>query len=442
MNKYVSRYLCYYPATLLKGEKINSALRGSRQFQWLSASEVANHQLHKANKIARWAKENSSFYRELYRDIDIEGIRKLSDFARLPTISKQDLIEREADIQTRFSGRCEAKTTGGSTGHPVRVLKNASALEMERAVTWRAYEWAGVSVGDPQGRFWGVPHTRSGKLRALVTDLVANRKRISAFNLNADSLDAYYRELQSFEPRYLYGYVSAIEALARHVTDRKLPPIASLHSVITTSEILYSGARENIESAFGVKVHNEYGCGEVGSIAHECEHGRMHIMADNLLVEVDGDGQGELLVTDFHNYKTPLIRYRVGDYASLSDQGCSCGRGLPLLDNIYGRAYDLIRLRNGTSIHPESLIYVIEDFKKDFDVISQFQAVQKSHDHVDIYVVPKRSWSEANAKQLEQRMKAHLSGQLEYRIEAVGNLQREASGKMRLVKCAVAASVA
>lgn len=439
MNKYLSRYLCYYPATLLKGEKIYRALQRSRQFQWQSGSAIANQQLARAKEVARWAKNNSLFYGHLYRDIDLDGIRSLSDFARLPTISKEDLINHEAEIQTSFSGACETKTTGGSTGHPVRILKNASALEMERAVTWRAYEWAGVSVGDPQGRFWGVPHNRQGKLRALLADFVANRKRISAFNLNRQSLAAYYKNLQTFRPAYLYGYVSVIEALATYVREENPPPIPTLQCVITTSEVLYPAARSNIESAFGVKVFNEYGCGELGSIAHECERGSMHIMADNLLVEVDGDRQGELIVSDFYNYKTPLIRYRLGDYARLSNRPCSCGRGLPIIDNIYGRAYDLIRLKNGTSIHPESLIYVVEDFKKEFDVISQFQAAQQSHDRVDIYVVPKGSWSEASAVQLEQRMKTHLSDQLDYRIKAVGSLQREASGKMRLVKCAVAA---
>ncbi|MCW8196398.1 phenylacetate--CoA ligase family protein [Proteobacteria bacterium 005FR1] len=437
MNKYVSRYMCYYPATFLKGEKIFGALRRSRDFQWRSASDIAAFQLQKSKEIALFAVQNSAFYRDLYRGIEIEKFRSLSDFARLPTISKQDLIDSEADIRTGWRGPCETKTTGGSTGHPVRVLKNASALEMERAVTWRAYEWADVSVGDPQGRFWGIPHNRKGRLRAAVADFVANRKRISAFNLNEESLAKYYRDLQRFKPKYLYGYVSVIEALANFVHQEQLLPFPDLKSVITTSEVLYPNSREKIESVFGVKVFNEYGCGEVGSIAHECECGGMHLMADNLLVEVDGGTKGELLVTDFHNYKTPLIRYRVGDYASLSDRPCSCGRGLPILENVYGRAYDLIRLRNGTSIHPESLIYVIEDFKKDFDVISRFQAIQRSHEKVDIYVVPKGSWSPESAEHLERRMRINVSDELNYRIEVVPSLQREASGKMRLVKCAV-----
>lgn len=427
----------YYPTTFLKGERIDAALKESRRFQWRRREAIAEYQLSKARELVFWAKNNSLFYRDFYDGIDPMEIQSRSDFAQLPTINKSDLIDHEPSIQTNFGGRYEAKTTGGSTGHPVKVLKNSNALAMERAVTWRAYEWAGVEVGDPQGRFWGVPHNRKGRLKAFLTDLVANRKRVSAFKLNADSLKMYYAELKAFKPTYLYGYVSVIETLADYVAESCLPPISSVKSIITTSEVLYPRSREKIESAFGVKVYNEYGCGEVGSIAHECEHGQMHIMADNILLEIDGDGEGEILVTDFYNYKTPIIRYRIGDYGSLSDEPCSCGRTLPVLSNVYGRAYDLIRLANGTSIHPESLIYVIEDFKSEADAISQFQAVQTSLNDVEINVVPKAGWTDSLAGRLEQQMKKHLSNDLNYRINPVESLHRERSGKMRLVKSLV-----
>lgn len=398
---------------------------------------MADFQLARAKGMAIWAQENSQFYRDLYKGYDVNEIDSLTDFTRLPAVTKTDLIESEDKIVTSFPGRCEMKTTGGSTGHPVRIAKNAKALAMERAVTWRAYEWAGVSVGDPQGRFWGVPHSIKGKLKAALTDIVANRKRISAFSLNPESLNRYYEELKSFKPTYLYGYVSVIQALADHITERRLPPIASVKSIITTSEVLYPQSREKIESAFEVKVYNEYGCGEVGSIAHECEEGRMHVMADNLLVEIDRECEGEILVTDFYNYKTPIIRYRVGDYGSLSEEACPCGRNLPVLSNVYGRAYDLIRLANGTSIHPESLIYVIEDFKAEVNAISQFQAVQTSLADVEINVVAKAGWTDEVAKRLQQQMRKHLSKDLNYCINVVESLHRDKSGKMRLVKSMV-----
>ena len=138
-----------------------------------------------------------------------------------------------------------------------------------------------------------------------------------------------------FRPTYLYGYASAIVDFCTFVNNRNYSLPSSIKSVITTSEVLTPSMRKLIENCTGVKVFNEYGCGEVGSIAHECEAGNLHTMDDNLIVEVDNtDGKsGELIVTDLYNYATPLIRYRVRDYATKSNSTCSCGRQLGLLTN-------------------------------------------------------------------------------------------------------------
>lgn len=438
MNKYLARYAFYYPATWLKGEGVVGLLKKARDFQWKSPEQISDYQFQKALSIAVWAKTCSPFYQQHYKDVDLSRIQNLADFSRLPPVTKGDLVAHGQEFVTSYRSKCETKTTGGSTGHPVRVIKNAEALGMERAVTWRAYEWAGVEIADPQGRFWGVPHTRPGRMKAALTDFIANRKRLSAFQLDDQSLGDYYRQLQKFKPGYLYGYVSVIVALADYMRERELPPIKSLKSVITTAEVLYPAARQSIESSFGVKVFNEYGCGEAGSIAHECEEGQLHIMADNLMLEIDGAGEGEILITDFFNFKTPLIRYRVGDFGRLASEPCSCGRGLPVLADVYGRAYDLLRLEGGRSIHPESLIYVLEDFKSESNAILQFQAVQRNHRQVDIFVVPNGGWSEGLAGRLKERMRAKLSAELDYHIQVVSSIARENSGKLRLVKSEVA----
>ena len=171
----------------------------------------------------------------------------------------------------------------------------------------------------------------------------------------------YYKKLVKIRPVYIYGYVSMIKEFASFIQENLYPPIPGLKCVITTSEILDQTSRDLIETVFDVKVYNEYGCGEVGSIAHECEHGNMHIMASNLILEIDNSGQsneydGEIIVTDLHNYSMPLIRYRSGDYAEFSDSGCKCGRGLPIIKKIHGRAYDVVVDPSNHKHHPEILM--------------------------------------------------------------------------------------
>lgn len=438
MNKFLSKYIFYYPVTLAKGEFIAYYRRGYEERQWWSAEKLKAYQHQHFEAIVNYARENSSYYQEsLATGVNGFGVKPSSDF---PTLSKAQLINNLEQIRASRNGLfSSAKTTGGSTGEPVKIFKNATALARERCATWRSYEWAGVSVADRQVRFWGVPHSRRGRVTARLIDQIANRKRISAFSINDENLHRYYKEVLKFQPQYLYGYVSVIEEFAKFLQSKKLQPPSSLVSIITTSEVLSDTSRAVIESAFQRRVFNEYGCGEVGSIAHECEHGRMHVMDDNLQVEIEGEpGQpGEIVVTDYFNRVTPLVRYRLGDFATLGDSDCPCGRGLQTISKIHGRAYDIIRCPNGDKIHPEAVIYIFETIQEKMPVFKQFQAIQTETDRILVNIVPNLSWDDSFEFSLRNQLEQALGSEFRFEVNLVDSLSREMSGKMRVVKSMV-----
>lgn len=441
MNKFLSRYLVYYPATIVKGEFVYVYLSKYEKFQFLSKDKVQEYSHNRLKQLLQHAITNSSYYRDHVNfDPYLELTREefYINFRDLPFLTKNQLISHKSEINTYQKNWSSTKTTGGSTGEPVTILKNPSALARERAATWRCYEWAGISIGDKQARFWGVPHNSHEKIKSRVIDFIANRKRISAFNLTDETLHNYYTTLVNYGPKYLYGYVSVIEEFARYIKDNGLPPIPSLKSVITTSEVLSSSTREGIQNTFGVRVFNEYGCGEVGSIAHECEHGNMHIVADNLYLEIDGNGEsGEIVVTDYFNFATPLIRYRLGDYATIDTGECACGRTLPMLKGIHGRAYDMIHTSGGKSLHPEAIMYIFEAIQKKSDSFKQFQAIQIEFEQFIINVVPTERWSEKTKDEINEGLRKHISQRIKTRINLVDSIPREKSGKMRVIKSQV-----
>jgi phenylacetate-CoA ligase len=57
---------------------------------------------------------------------------------------------------------------------------------------------------------------------------------------------------------------------------------------------------------------------------------------------------GRVVVTALYNYAMPFIRYETGDYARAGALLCACGRGLPSIENIGGRARNLIVMSDGT----------------------------------------------------------------------------------------------
>lgn len=436
MNRFLSKYGFYYPATLLKGEMVFKFLSEYNKNQFRECNEIASLQLFYLKRLLLYAYQKCPFYQNLYRKNNIDlNLNSLDDLNCIPTITKQDIIEFQSTISADLcSLRLSPKTTGGSSGHPVTILKNVTALARERAATWRAYAWAGVYIGDPQARFWGVPLAQKNKIKYRIIDLIANRIRLSAFDISDLAMSSYYLQIKKFKPKYLYGYVSMIDVFGQYMQNNGLELPDSVLSIITTSEVLTDKIRDRIKSNLHRNIFNEYGCGEVGSIAHECSCGAMHIMADNLIVEVDESG--ELIVTDLHNYAMPLIRYRLNDFAKLSNEQCSCGCNFPILEKIYGRAYDLIHLAGGKKVHPEIVMYVFEEFKDRYDGLNQFQFVQHDIGKVSINLVVGKSFvASIYEKLLKNRLEEVLGEKLSVKFNYKEKIIRERSGKIRVVKC-------
>lgn len=440
MNKLWSSTLFYYPATLLRGENVLAHLPHYRRFQWVPPEELERYQLAQLRRVLDFAYRNTTYYRELFEreKISPRDVRDMADLKRLPPLTKSDMSLNASKLR---SGKTvvSKKTTGGSTGQAVTVLKNPDALARERAATWRGYEWAGVGVGDRQGRLWGVPIVPKSRFSSYLVDLIANRKRFSAFNVTEERLAGYYEALVKFRPAYLYGYVSMIAELAAYVRKTARPRFLGLRAVITTSEVLTPESRALIEGAFDCRVFNEYGCGEVGSIAHECDHGNMHVMSDNLIVELDTteqwqEGVGEILVTDLHNYAMPLIRYKVGDLGTLCNEPCPCGRSLHRIEKVHGRAYDFIVDSKGAKHHPELILYIFEEIKQRGGGIAQFQAVQTDYDRLDITIVPSASYSKDAETHITTKIRANINPAINVHFRYASRIDREPSGKLRVVK--------
>jgi phenylacetate-CoA ligase len=375
-----------YPAVvMLRGEgTVYSRLRRLQTLQWASAREISQSQNESLMKVLRHAASTVPYYRERFKVENISADCAQDLLCDLPFLEKKHLQRYMQDLKADGRYRVTRKTTGGSTGRTVTILKDRRATAAEMASTWLGYGWFGIRPGDKGVRFWGNPTTTRRKLRSFAADFVLNRKRFSAFAFDHADLDAYWDQCHRFRPDYLYGYVSMLEQLAEHVLRRDLPAsLPGLKAVITTAEVLTEPQRSVLAKAFGVPVQNEYGCGEVGPIAYECPAGSLHVMSGSLVVEVINDqGQparegetGEIVITDLHNRAMPLVRYKVGDFGVRGGR-CSCGRGLPTLERIWGRAYDFLIDSESRRYHGEFVMYLFEDLRAAGTPVDQFKVTQ------------------------------------------------------------------
>jgi phenylacetate-CoA ligase len=445
MNEWCHRNLVYPAILRLLGEQeMYSELDRMRQMQWAPAAEVERSQTKKLTTLLNYAARHCRFYQS-----NLDGLYPVSNqesrdvLKSLPLLSKEDLQTYSSELRAeakRF--RTTLKTTGGSTGQPVSILKDRGATARERAATWMAYGWFGLQPGDRGARFWGSPRAMGRRrLRFAVADIAMNRVRFSAFGVSEADLGDYWRQCLEFKPRYFYGYVSMIESFARHLQTEGLDgSLLNLKAIITTSEVLTQAQRELVEEVFSAPVQNEYGCGEVGPIAYECEAGSMHEMSENVLIEVldeygqpvDDGVEGDVVVTDLNNRAMPLLRYRVMDRA-IRVGACCCGRGLPVLGEITGRVYDKVIAPDGRFYHGEYFMYLFEDIRDQGHQFDRFRVIQESRTNLIVEVQLQHSNDTKISSLILDVLKQDLSD-MEIRIELTTKIDLPESGKLRIVE--------
>lgn len=441
INQLLFKFFIYSPVTWVRGQPVQNYLRKLLQSQFLNPSDLALLQMKKFQRIVTYAKQFVPFYDKTLANICNTEIETFADLQRLPFITKTDLKEyHKMMISRERFYLLTKKTTGGSTGEPVTIPKTRDAMAWELAATWRGYSWAKIDIGDRQGRFWGVPLSKKDKARAKLIDFIANRKRCSAFSFSERDLQMYTMVLEKFNPVYFYGYVSMIEEYAKYFIHNGETSPFKLKAIITTSEVLTDYHRKLIEDVFSTRVYNEYGSGELGSVAHECEEGSLHVSAENMIVEVidgnrpcDAGEIGELVITELNNYATPLIRYRTGDFASLSNKKCKCGKTLPIIKNLFGRSYDMLRNSEGKLFHGEFIMYIFEEAQRNNLGIKAFQVTQESVQSFKIKIVPEKQYGRSTEEFIIHHIREKFDRNAIVRFELVNQIERAPSGKMRLI---------
>jgi len=132
-------------------------------------------------------------------------------------------------------------------------------------------------------------------------------------------------------------------------------------------------------------------------IAIQCpENDHYHVQAENLYVEViNEDGApcrpgeiGRMVLSDLHNFTTPMIRYEIGDYAEVGE-ACAYGRGLPVLNRTAGRVRNMLTLPSGDKFWPS----FPEGEMMPIALIRQFQVIQHDLERVEAKLVTARTLS-------------------------------------------------
>lgn len=416
--------------------------------QWWPPERLAELQTQRLRALLQHAQQHVPYYRQLFAGLgfDAGAVQGLADLQHLPLLTK-DVIRQQGDALKSEQAQGLARfNTGGSSGAPLIFFIGRERVTHDVAAKWRATRWWKVDIGDPEIVVWGSPIELGAQDRVRqLRDRLMRTELLPAFEMSDARLDGFVERIRRRRPRMLFGYPSALAKIAQHARQRGVVMAdLGIRVAFCTSERLYDEQRHTIETVFGCPVANGYGSRDAGFIAHQCPQGGMHLTAEDVVVEiVDAAGQvlpagqaGEIVVTHLATRDFPFIRYRTGDRAVMDDARCACGRGLPMLREIQGRATDFVHAQDGTVMHGLALVYTVRDIVG----ISEFKIVQESLALTRVQVVtgPGCDLPAARAR-IEREFKARLGPGVDVQVEAVDAIAAEASGKYRYVVSKVAA---
>ncbi len=372
--------------TLILLQLIREHRRLCHRDRW-TRRQLEAHQTEALRLLREHAYAHSPFYRRFHRGFINSPLQEL------PVLTKAMMMEHFDELVTdrairldevkahqanmrgdeRYLGRYWVNATSGSAGHPGLFLFDRSEWLTVLASFARGYEWAGVEVSLAHRRKMAVvasttPWHMSAQAGVTLRSWWVPTLRLAA----SEPMENIVPRLNEWRPETLVSYAS----MARSLADEQLA--GRLHIVpnriFTSSEVLTKESRRRIEEAWGRRLYNQYAATESGVLAAECDqHRGLHLFEDLVICEVvDQDNRpvppgvygDKLLLTVLFGRTQPLIRYELSDSVRLTGDACACGRAFTLIDDIQGRAEDVLwfpKSEGGLApVHPITFHRVME----------------------------------------------------------------------------------
>ncbi len=412
-------------------------LRQMRKNQYLSPDNLRARQDAMLKKLVVHAYENTGFYKKIFDRAGIkpQEIKGLDDLCKIPVTRKKDI--QQADIgeivdRTVDVNRCVVKHTSGSTGQPLKILLRPAERDYQILLNLRILIENGLRLGDTTAYIIN-PH-RFPRSRYWFQNLgILKREYLSVFDYPAAHVEA----LGKIKPDVIYGYPSNLTLLALRMRETGIQEIKP-RVVFSVAEALEPKARTAIDSVMGVKTCDILGTIELGDIAWQCEAREgYHLSSDSVLVEFLNDAgkpvksgeEGKIVCTSLYGFTMPFIRYAVDDICVPSNKQCSCGRTLPMIESIKGRANDFIILPDGRIVASCFLVIIMQEFHN----VAQYRVIQRSKERLNVQIVKGVGFESATPSLIKKEMEKAVNGSLLVTVEVVEEIPRDPSGKIRTV---------
>lgn len=309
-------------------------------------------------KMLKYVSEHNDFYKKRIKEY---GITNPLDITQWPILTRKELQENRYNMfsdgykSKYFNQQLRRQASSGSTGVPVNVYWDYRDWYASNMSLWRKrWRWYGIKPGDKYISFElqsADNSTTEGVQYANASKNVLNINVSCIYGLN--QFKSILTLIDKFEPKWLYIRPFVLRKIIDCYILFDCAPPKSLTLIETHGEILTNDLKTRAVEFFKVPISNMYGSEEMNGIAYECPNHCLHILQDNVFVEIIADksrpnaSNSDIIITNLHNKAMPLIRYQQGDTVVLkngSTYQCDCQSCSPRISIIEGRSSDYIEL--------------------------------------------------------------------------------------------------
>jgi len=264
------------------------------KFNYLEFCSIENLRIFQLEKL-----------KELNKHYDFLQIQSWEDFYNLPITTKQNL----PSTATYPKKTLRQHETSGSTGEPRIIWVPKESWNRKDAIFSRSWIRMGRKPSDK------VLRLISGEPKYKFYDWLRN-----VYPMNYKTLDNSYVEwVVKNKPFLIHGPGGSIRQLCEMIIDAGHIDVLKdikIHWCSESSE----GHRQRLEPLVK-EFHEQYGLAELPTVAATDGKGNCRVVMEQGIIEIldennntvpEGE-EGFIVVTDFNNYQTPIIRYKCGD---------------------------------------------------------------------------------------------------------------------------------
>jgi phenylacetate-CoA ligase len=416
----------------------NNALNEIKRTQLLNEIEIAELQNRKLQALVAYGYQHVPYYTDTLDKCNAKPQDvNLSTFKEVFPILEKAQIAQNPNYYISQDQKITRGTlfTSGTTGTPLTISYDDTARQINYAFYCWLLSLFDASYSSPSVTFAG-RKLFSGEAQQFWRKDYWNRTLYcSSYYLSEDTLPAYIKAMEEWNPTFIDAYPSAIYLVADFIQRSGLRHRIQPRLIFTSSETLLDYQYETIRQVFNCPIIDQYGCTEMAVMAYRINDSAYQIHPLYSLVELfDRDEEtnsSELVCTGLFNFSMPLIRYRMGDRVS----GFAHKPGFEFqsqFSTITGRLDDFIKTPEG------KMIGRLDPAFKGITGIKEAQIIQEK---IDQLVIRLSTTTDCSRSALETRLATNLqdrtSKQMKIAFDYDTPIERTKSGKFKSVICRV-----